>query len=706
MGEKCLISSPVEKKDHKIKMGGTAAYIADMKFADMLYSKIVRSEAAFATVKEIQLPELPEGYCSVGAEDVPGDLLLRVITSEQPIFAGYEVRFIGEPVLMLVGPDKGMLAALAKQVNIVYEEKTPVLSIDEATESAASYHYEKGDPALAFADADEIIEETFYTGYQEQAYIEPQGAIGIFQDGKATVYGSMQCPYYIKNAVMQAMDLDESHVQIVQAVTGGGFGGKEDYPSLIGCQVAVAAKKAGRPVQLILDRREDMGSTPKRHPAKLVYRIALKSGRITGLSADIKLDAGAYAGLSSVVLQRSLIAAAGVYNIDNLDVTGKAMLTNMVSNGAYRGFGAPQSFFAIEAIMNHIAQKQGMDPLAFKKPYLVKQGDITSTNGMFHHHVPLAEMIEKAEELSGYSGKYAAYGRQEGGRYRRGIGLSLFLHGCGFTGAAEKDFIKSKVKLIKYKDDTVEILASNTDIGQGLKTTFSKIVAAVLDIPLGQVTIVNPDTDRVPNSGPTVASRSLMIVGKLLERGAAKMKAAWVPGEEMEIVEHYEHPYMIPWDMDTFQGDAYPTYSYGINVVEVETDMLLATTRLIGVWGVFDVGRSIDDTIMRGQAEGGMLQGIGYGSIEFMENKGGKIRQSSFTDYMIPTAKDTVPFQLAFVENLYEGGPFGAKGAGELTLIGGAPAYEAAVEQAVGKPMYAIPVTPEKLMEVIADGKI
>lgn len=246
----------------------------------------------------------------------------------------------------------------------------------------------------------------------------------------------------------------------------------------------------------------------------------------------------------------------------------------------------------------------------------------------------------------------------------------------------------------------MEILVSNTDIGQGLKTTFSKIAANVLEISMDDVLIENPDTDRVPNSGPTVASRSLLIVGKLIERAAKKMKERWAE-KSFTIEEHYKHVDMIPWDMATFQGDAYPTYSYGINVVEVEVDKLLATTKLPGVWGVFDVGKSIDDTIMQGQAEGGMLQGIGYGSIEKMENKLGDIKQNSFTDYMIPTAKDTVPFEVAFVENLYEHGPFGAKGAGELTLIGTAPAYEAAVEEAIGKPMHFIPVTPEKLMEVI-----
>ena len=696
------IGKSVEKKDHKLKMSGKAIYIADYKPEGMLYSSFVRATIPYGKIISIESPELPQGYYSVGASDVPGKNNLKVISDEQPIFADKEVHYTGEAIMMYVGPDKNVTKKLAENTVVQYEEYKPVLSIDEATDAAVSYHYNRGNVEEAFEQAKEIVEETFYTGYQEQAYLEPQGAVASYENNKVTVHGSMQCPYYIRDAVMYTMGFTADRVQIVQCVTGGGFGGKEDYPSLLGCQAAVAAYKCGKPVQIIHNRREDMSVTPKRHPAKLIYSAALNDkNEITAIKADIKLDAGAYPGLSSVVLQRSLIAAIGVYKIHNLDISGAAMLTNMVPNGAYRGFGAPQSFFAIESLMNHIAKKINVTPLELRKKYFVKQNDATSTNGVYHHYVPILDMVARAEELSEYSKKYEEYSKPQIGRYRKGIGMSIFLHGCGFTGSAEKDLIKSQVKLVKHEDDRVEILASNADIGQGIKTTFSKIVAEVLDIPLEQVVIDNPDTDRVPNSGPTVASRSLMIVGKLLERGAAKLKEQWVSGKRIEIVENYKHTDMIPWSLENFQGDAYPTYSYGLNVVEVEIDMLLAKTKLLGVWGIFDVGKAIDENIMRGQAEGGMLQGLGYGSMEKMENVNGSIRQNSFTDYMIPTAVDTVPFVVEFIDNPYEDGPFGAKGAGELTLVGTAPAYEAAVEQAIDKDMYEIPATPEKIMEVL-----
>ena len=698
------ISKPVTKKDHSEKMSGEAKYIADLKFEHMLEARILRSTIASGIIEKIEIPDLPEGYYIVDYKDVLGSNLLKVVTSEQPIFAEDRVRFIGEPILLVAGEKLTIIDKIMSQIKITYREEEPVLSFLKAKEIAAEYSYSKGEPKKAFKKAHQIIEESFDTGYQEQAYIEPQGAIGCYDkiNHKVTVYGSMQCPYYVKGAVVQALGFEEEQVQIIQATTGGGFGGKEDYPSLIGCQVAIAAVKLKRPIRLILNRREDMAVTPKRHPGHLVYKVALdKDKNITAMDIEIKLDAGAYAGLSSVVLQRSLIAATGVYNIENLAVHGQAILTNTVPNGAYRGFGAPQSFFAIESLMEHLAKTCGKLPLEFRKQYLVKQGDTTATNGKFHHPIKLPEMIAKAEELSSYSDKYRSYLRQSG-RYRKGIGMSLFLHGCGFTGSAERDLIKSVVKLVKYEDNTLEILASNADIGQGLKTTFSKIVAEVLEIPLDQIRIINPDTDRVPNSGPTVASRSLMIVGKLLERAATRLKEEWKNHTYQVIEEHYKQPYMIPWNLEKFSGDAYPTYSWGLNVVEVQVDTLTGETKLLGVWGIFDVGTVIDETIMKGQIEGGMLQGLGYGSSEKMESVNGRIDQASMTDYMIPTAQDTIPFETILIDNPYEDGPFGAKGAGELTLIGTAPAYALAVGQALDYEIESIPVTPEKILEMVS----
>ncbi len=695
-----MISQSVVKKDHVEKMSGQASYIADYRYPDMLYAKLVRSEKAHARIVSIERPKLPDGYGIVDADDVPKNGI-KVIKAEQPVFAKGETRFIGEAILMIVGPEKEQVERLAKQVKVTYEDLPAVLSLEESITSCVKYEFEHGEVTEQFAKAATVYEEVFHTGYQEQAYIEPQGAIGLYEKDKVTMIGSLQCPYYVKSAIEYALEEAPDNVQVIQSTTGGAFGGKEDYPSLLGCLVAVAAKKFKKPVRIIFDRREDIAVTTKRHPAKFVYKVALnENNEILAMDIDARLDGGAYEGLSSVVLQRSLLALTGVYKIPAIRVIGQVMETNTVPNGAFRGFGAPQSFFAIELLMTHLAKNAGMAALDYKKKYMVRQGDKTLTKGEFRYPILLPEMIEEAEKLSHYSEKEAFY-RNQKGRYKKGIGMSIFLHGCGFTGSAEKDHIKSVLKMVRYEDGTVEILASNTDMGQGLKTTFAKIAAEVLEIPLEQIRIVNPDTDRVPNSGPTVASRSIMVVGKLIERAAKKLKKDYKKGVYQEVVEHYVHTEMIPWDINTFSGDAYPTYSWGINVVETEVDTLTGQSKLLGVWGIFDVGTAIDETIMKGQMEGGMLQGLGYGSCEKMENVGGVIKQASMTDYIIPTAKDTIPFVTKLIDNPYEGGPFGAKGAGELTIIGAAPAYAEAIECAMGQRVSSIPVTPEKILDLI-----
>ena len=547
--------------------------------------------------------------------------------------------------------------------------------------------------------------ETFQTGYQEQAYLETQGMIAYPHDGRMTVRGSMQCPYYVHGAVAKALGYAGKDVQVIQDVTGGGFGGKEAYPSILACQVAVAAKKANKPVKVVFERREDMEFTSKRHPSISTYKVAVKNGEITGMDIDVTYNSGAYTTLTPVVLQRGLISSSGVYRIDNLRVTGRAVKTNTVPCGAFRGFGAPQTFFAVEMMMGHVARKLGIEALELKERYMVKQGDATSTSGKYHFHVPLPEMVDRMDELTGYRSKRKQY-QQQTGRYRKGIGLSMFFHGCGFTGSGERDLIKAVARIRKNTDETVEILTSNTDMGQGLKTTFCKIVADTLGIPYEQVYIDNPDTDLVPDSGPTAASRSLMVVGGLLQKAARRLKDDWRPGEEQLIEERFVEPdFIIPFSLDKFKGDAYPTYSWAVNVIEVEVDTLTAAAKVVGAWGIFDVGVPIDMNIIQGQMQGGFLQGIGYASMEQMDyNEKGMIRNNSFSDYIIPTAVDIPNLVTEIMNNPYTDGPYGAKGAGELPTVGAAPAYVEAMENALGANFTKIPITAEDAMRVLQEG--
>lgn len=709
--EACIkdISRSVVKSDHEIKVSGSAKYIADIKFENCLHAKTLRSEKAKAKIKNISIPPLKEDYYIIQGSDVPGLNKVKIIQNDMPVFADKEVNYVGEPILLVTGPDIEEVNSIIGKIKVEYEEEEPIFDLKISNHIFAEYGYKRGNVDKAFKESKKVFEEEFYTGYQEQAYLETQGVVGVYEEekDKVSIFGTMQCPYYVKNAVIQTLGCSAEQVRIVQTTTGGGFGGKEDYPSLLGSQAAVACRKTKSPVRLILSRVEDISCTTKRHPAFLKYKTALdKDNNIIGIDIDIILNGGAYSSLSSVVLQRALICATGVYNIPNLRVHGTVVKTNTVPNGAFRGFGGPQSIFAIETHMNHIAKNIGMNPLEFKKKHFVKTGDNTATGGNFFYDVKLNEMVDKMESMCDFSSKYKKYeleNRNNDAVIKKGIGMSIFLHGCGFTGSGERDLIKAVVKLVKHKDDKVEILVANTDMGQGLQTTLRKIVAQVLDIDYNEIIYNNPDTDRVPDSGPTAASRSVMVVGKLLERAALRLKEEWKSGEEQLIVEKYKHPDLIPWDEKKFHGDAYPSYSWGINVVEVEINTLTGLTDIKGIYSVFDVGNEIDKTIMEGQVQGGVIQGLGYGSCEKMECIDGVLKQHSMTDYIIPTANDVVNIKNVFIDNPCELGPFGAKGAGELTLVGTAPAYGDAVENALGIKIDRIPVTPEYIMEAITN---
>ncbi len=699
------ISKSAKKKDHEAKITGRALYVDDHVIDGMIYGRLLRSAKAKARISAIQLPELPDGYFVVDKSDVTGINQVHIVQDDTPVYAAEMVEYVGDPILMVVGPELKEVERIRDEIVIVYEELPAILDMRKSDTIFFNYNYEKGNIEQALAEADQVFIETFQTGYQEQAYLETQGIIAYPHNGRMTVRGSLQCPYYVHGAVAKALGYAGKDVQIIQDVTGGGFGGKEAFPSILACQVAVAAKKANKPVKVVFDRREDMEFTSKRHPSISTYKVAVKNGEITGMDIDVMFNSGAYTTLSPVVLQRGLICANGVYRVDNLRVTGRAAKTNTVPCGAYRGFGAPQTFFAVEMIMDHIAKALGMESLELKEKYMVKQGDATSTSGKYHFHVPLPEMVARMDELTGYRNKRKQY-QQQTGRYRKGIGLSMFFHGCGFTGSGERDLIKAVARIRKNADDTVEVLASNTDIGQGLKTTFCKIIADTLGIPYEQVYIENPDTDRVPDSGPTVAKCSLMTVGGLLQKAAQRLKKDWKPGEEQVIEEHFVEPdFVIPFSLEKFQGDAYPTYSWSVNVIEVEVDTLTAFAKVVGAWGIFDVGVPVDLNIIQGQMQGGFLQGIGYASMEQMDyNDKGIIRNNSFSDYIIPTAVDVPNLVTEIMNNPYTHGPYGAKGAGELPLVGAAPAYVEAMENALGANLNKIPFTTEDAMRILQEG--
>lgn len=707
------ISSPVRRVDAYEKAGGYARYIADIPFDHLLYGKLVRTSIQRGRITGIALPDLPEGYRFISEGDIPpgGVNQINMITSDWPVFTTGEVRFCGQTIGLLVGPDRQVLHELHKAVAVTYDIEEGSSTIEEGLACRGGafvgedniyveHRLKKGDPDAAFSQADRIIEDVIETGFQEHVYMEPQGITVEYSNGQLVFHASCQCPFYIRKAVAPSVAMNLEDIIVHQVTTGGAFGGKEHFPDIIASALAVAAVAIQHPIQVVFERREDISYTPKRHPSQIIFRTALdRNNRIIAMDVDARINAGAYQSCSAVVLQRTMFSANSVYDLPNVSIRGRAVATNTVPSDAFRGFGAPQGIFAAEMHMSHVARLVGEEESEFKRRCFLKQGGRTVTNGTIHEQVLLEQMWQDISLESGY---YEKLKSNPAGSFR-GIGVSYYLHGGGFTGNGEQALIDSHVRLKGMKDGRVELLLSTVEMGQGLATTYRKIVASALGIDISRTIFLDPSTNRVPDSGPTVASRSIMVVGRLLQRAALQLKTCWDGTREETVEIGYEHPPWVEWNQETLQGDAYPAYSWGICVTEVEVDRASFEVETKGVWTIHEVGRAIDEQIVHGQVNGGVIQALGYASLEKLELKEGRFYQNTLADYMIPTSLDFPPVYSKLVENPYEYGPFGAKGLGELVFDGAAASFAAAVQHAIGRPVGRIPVTPEYIMELMSD---
>ena len=709
---------PITKIDDRIirvdavqKARGEATYVCDMTLPDMLYAYMVRSTVSRGKIKAIHLPEMPEGYYFISAKDIPakGKNELWMIMKDWRCFADEYVLYYGETIGLVVGPDRTVLKDLKAQIKIDYEEMMPAVTIDDAVNCVGGPFFpeknsnvmcelfcEKGRPMdEVFAEADEIFEETIETPYQEHVHLETNGAIVDMEDGKFVFYASAQCPFYIRKSVAGLLDIPPEDIIVRQATTGGAFGGKEHFPDALCGPLLVAENIIRKPIKMIFDREEDTQFSVKRHPSKCIYKTAIKDGKITGVKGHIYYNCGAYLSSSYVVLQRGVFHGNGVYTFPSTYLKGEGMATNMFPSDAFRGFGAPQTIFAVETHLDHIAHHLGVDPLELKMQYIAKKGDETTTNGHIIEEVKLPEMLDVICRESDYWRKAKEYTPGCG----KGIGVALYNHGGAFTGNGEQAIIKAHARLVRT-GNKVSIQVGSTEMGQGFKTSLRKICAATLGISIDDVEYLDPDTSKVVDSGPTAASRSTMVVGRLVERAAQEMKERWDEGDITTEVE-YEHPEGYPWDQATFRGDAYLGYGWGAVIVEVEADKLTNEIKTVGIWSSHEIGKAIDELIVHGQINGGIMQSLGYGAMEKLEVKNGRFKQKSMSDYVIPTSMD-FPKQFYHIQdNPYPWGPYGAKGMGELVFNGASAAYVDAVERALNTRFNAIPIPPEDIEEAL-----
>ena len=733
-----FIGKSVPRKEGRQKVTGRAVYVDDIEMPDMLHGATVRSPVARGRIREIRYPEgIPwDEFTIVTAKDIPGRNCVALIVNDQPFLADQVVNHAEEPVVLLAHPDQHMLEAARRAVELEIEPLPTVVTIDDSLARKEviwgednmfkSFLVETGNVENAWSAAHLIVEGEYETGAQEQLYIEPQGMIAVFdaQQG-VTVWGSMQCPYYIHRALMTLLNLPVNQVRVIQTETGGGFGGKEEYPSIIAGHAALLARKSGRPVKIVYDRMEDMAATTKRHPSRTRHRTAVTSdGKLLAMDIEFVVDGGAYATLSSVVLSRGTIHAAGPYFCPNVRIRSRAVATNFPPHGAFRGFGAPQSIFALERQMDQVAKAVGLTPEEFRRRNFVRQGETLAMGQVVREKINMRALMDRALALSDYHAKRQRFADENPySQVKKGIGLATFLHGAGFTGSGER-YMASLVGAEATREGRVRVLAASTEMGQGTNTIFGQIAAAALGVDFDIIDVVPPDTSLVPNSGPTVASRTCMVVGKLVESAvlgirqqlltAGLLQERYTSHEfqqacrefmlsrgPLKSTSEYSAPEGVYWDDDKYRGDAYGAYAWAAYVAEVSVDMATYEIHVDDFVAVQEIGRVINPVLATGQIEGGVAQGVGFALYENVVWQQGRMLNSQMTNYIMPTSADVPRIRVFFEEIPYAHGPGGAKGIGELPIDGPAPAIVNAIENAVGVSINRLPVTPEVLMEAL-----
>jgi CO/xanthine dehydrogenase Mo-binding subunit len=734
-----IIGASVPRKEGRDKVTGRAQYVDDITMPGMLYGATVRSSIPRGKIKKISFGPGVEWseFVIVSAQDIPGKNCVALIVDDQPCLADGFVNHPEEPILLLAHSNRHLLPKAVNAIKVEYDPLPAVFTIDESERQTEiiwgtdnvfkTYLVEKGNVDNVWEHAQYIVEGEYTTGAQEQLYIENNGMIASSgHDQGITVWGSLQCPYYVHKALMKLCDLPEDKVRVVQMETGGAFGGKEEYPSMIAGHAALLAMKSGKPVKLVYDRMEDMAATTKRHPSRTRHRTAVdQNGKILGGEIEFVIDGGAYATLSSVVLSRGTIHAGGAYYWPNVRIRAKAVATNAPPHGAFRGFGAPQSLFAIERHMDRIAGVVGISPVEIRQRNLLKPGQTTTTEQTIREPIDLEGLLKRALALSDYPAKKDLFRKQnEGAQHKKGIGIAAFLHGAGFTGSGER-YLASVVGVEACADGRVRVLVSSTEFGQGTKTVLSQIAAETLGLPYDDVEMAQPDTEKVPNSGPTVASRTVMVVGKLVQSAASGIRETLLASEllrenysrdgfraacarytaehgELKSWARYEPPSDIFWDDQKYRGEAYAAYAWAVYVAEVSVDLSSYSVRIDDFVALQEVGKVLNPVLARGQITGGVAQAIGYALYEKVLWRDGRMRNGQMTNYIMPTSSDLPPIRVYFEELGNVHGAYGAKGIGELPMDGPAPAIVNAVEDALGIAFDAIPLLPEDIFAAVS----
>jgi len=729
-----IVGAPVPRKEGVEKLLGAACYVDDIERVGLWHGATVRSTVPRGLIRSIRFDRNIDWseFAVVTAADIPGENHIQLIFADQPCLADGKVNHCDEAILLLAHPDKHKVRRAVNAVQVEYELFPPVFTIEESERQETivwghdnllkSFLLQKGDVDSAWPAAAHIVEGEYRTGAQEHLYIENNGIIAEYSSaGGVTVWGSLQCPFYVHRTLLAVFDLPADKVRVIQTETGGAFGGKEDYPSTLASHAALLARKSGHPVKMVYDRVEDLAATTKRHPSRVRHRTALdEHGKLLAMDIELATDGGAYSTLSSTVLSRATLHSPGPYSCPNVRVSSRSWATNTVPYGAFRGFGAPQAIFAIERHMDEIAAAIGMDPVELRRRNFLHQGDTTATEQLMREPVIVDKLLDRALSESDYYARREQFARENPDNpVKRGMGIAAFYHGSGFTGSGER-YLNSLAGIDVTSDNKVRVLVSSTEFGQGTNTVLTQIAAEAIGLGYSDVEMAPADTGIVPNSGPTVASRTAMVVGRLIERASRQLVSKlqehvglsthFSPSDFFEACRRYriahgevaslcryEAPPGVYWDDEKYKGEAYPAYAWSVHVAQVAVDTITYSAEVEEFWAVQETGRVINPVLAGGQIEGGIAQGIGYALYEKVILQNGHMANNQMTNYIMPTAEDVPPIHACFEEIPFEHGGYGAKGIGELPHDGPAPAILNAIKDATGVSFSSIPLLPEDL---------
>jgi CO/xanthine dehydrogenase Mo-binding subunit len=747
-----IIGKPERRVDALGKVTGSAKFAEDFNIQHQLYGKVLRAAHPHAKILRINTSkaEKLDGVEAVlTAHDIPGEKIFGIVVKNQAILAIDKVRYLGDGIALVAAQSKEIAEQALMLIEVEYEV-LPVVSDPEESlnpgapkihgddNSFVHHKVRKGDIDKGFAEADFIIERKFKTQFIEHSYIEPEAVLAEpAEHGGIRVTGSVQNLFSSRRSVAAALKLDLNKIQIIQATLGGSFGGKDEVMTTMCCRAALLALKTGKPVKMVNTREESMLESYKRHPYILYYKWGVKNdGTFTAMESRCIADGGAYASMSPFVTWRSVVQATGPYYCENVKTDVFAVYTNNNYTGAMRGFGSPQVNFAIESLMDEVAERVGKDPLEIRMQNGFETGAVTATGQELKHHVSLKEVLTTSADSIDFIKKWKENRIPNSSPKKRGIGLACSYRGVAL-GAEGTDAAGTIVSV--QTDGSVIVSSGITDMGQGAQTQMSQIAAEVLGIGMERIQFLNTNTSRVPDSGPTVASRGTIMGGAAAKKAAEIVRATMISiasektglsPESLDMKDNYlvdlhsntrlmsfselalacfnkgkpmygfgwhKSPPTF-WDEEHGRGEAYFTFVYGANIAEVEVDMETGKVDVLNFVSAHDVGKAINRNTVLGQFYGGVAMGLGYGILEEFNIEDGKPSQMNFDEYLIATSMDVPPIKGFIVEHEDEAGPFGAKSIGEPANELAAPAILNAIYNATGKRIYELPATLERVL--------